>query len=186
MAENIDKSFLSLAYDKWFTLSSKIFVGYVKPNSDKSFDIDIIIDNEMTDTFKVKEVSFIQNRYLILSLVDNKESEIEVIDTVTNQKLTDKIFEKKHHKMLAGFVCENGGIPYATIYTNEKFGRCLILNNNFEIINSDAIGISNPTSGNEVYSYGAILHSNNTKWKHIIMDKTTGEVLEQTDYKSNT
>lgn len=185
LTNSITITLLALAYDKWFVLSNNTFAGYTKPNFDGSFGVDIFRNNVLEGSFNVTELSFLGERYAVMTLADTTESEIEVFDTLTGQKLTDKLYAKKHHRNTAGFVYTNGGMTYATIFTNEQFGRCMILSDDFEIINTEAIMIINQSSSGNLYTYDAILNTKETDWKHIVMHRITGEILQETDSKQN-
>ena len=183
--KTLNNSILSLVYSETFTFN-KLIIGFTEEKSAGTFNVDVIREDKQIKSFNVHRARFIKNRYLVMDLVMVKYSTkgktdlfgTEVIDTLTGKELTAEICQKTKYTSVSWFLCD-GGIPYAGLFSNDDYLRCVIMNDEtFEIINSEFVDIRNESMDGNLYQFEAANADDFTLWRQIKMDKRTGEIIE--------
>lgn len=177
----LNNSILRMAYAGCLEYPG-LFIGYSETESNGTFHVDIIKESKITDSFHVSEVKYIGERYLVMELVScdkTKIDGIEVLDTLTKEKLTDKLSESGIYWDATGFMCDPY-MPRAAIISRDanKIKYAILNDETFEVINKEFIGVRKASIKDNFYSFEGVMTTDPTMWRHVIMDKETGDVLE--------
>jgi len=120
-----------LIYADKCRVNDKILLGCTERNDRGEFQLDIIQNGVVTDTFNTTKVTLEQQRYLIIGAGLGNDDVGEVFDVDTGKKLTE-VLERNGFKDLSEFDCYE--IPNVLSYSSDNGFVTVLLSPLFEPI----------------------------------------------------